>query len=170
MTIRDHLRARHVDVDRYTVAVDEEEGVATFLLYDRAGAVAGYQQYRPAAGKEKKNHPREGRYFTYKTAGRLPVFGMETWQSSCPLFITEGIFDAVRLHNEGVSAIATLSNDPKWLRQWLWILQRPIYAVCDPGDSGKRLARYAHKSFTCAGRDLGDMNDNEVRDVVRHFA
>lgn len=166
MIIRDHLESRHCNLDYYNVTVDEEEGLATFLLSDSGFSVSGYQQYRPSADKKKKNHPREGRYFTYRTKGKFPVFGMESWYWTNHLFIIEGIFDCVRLHNLGHSAIATLSNDPKELRNWVLMMNRPVYAICDPGSSGVKMAKYAHKHFTCIETDLGDMRQEDVEKVV----
>lgn len=169
VNIAAHLKARHTDVSRYRVAIDQEEGVATFLLYDLSGAVAGYQQYRPAADKAKKNHPREGRYFTYKSPGRNAVFGLESWSWSRPLYLVEGIFDCVRLHNLGLSAIATLSNDPRQLRSWLRSIGRPLHAICDAGEGGRKLAKFAHHHITCAEKDLGAMTDAEVSETVNRF-
>lgn len=169
MSIAQHLLDRHTDVRKYRVEIDEKEGVAIFLLFDLSGAVAGYQQYRPSADKTKKNHPRDGRYFTYKSPGKLGVFGLETWAWSNPLFLVEGIFDCVRLHNLGYSAIATLSNDPKHLREWLWVINRPIYAICDSGDGGSKLASFAHRHVTCEEGDLGSMTDDQVDRIVLNF-
>ncbi|WP_312405165.1 toprim domain-containing protein [Rhizobium sp.] len=169
MTIADHLAERHADVSKYSVTIDDKEGVATFLLFDLSGAVAGYQQYRPAADKAKKNHPREGRYFTYKSSGRHAVFGLESWNWSMPLYLVEGIFDCVRLHNLGLAAIATLSNDPRPLRSWLWSLGRPLYTICDAGEAGRKMAKFAHRHVTCAEKDLGAMTDAEVAETVSRF-
>lgn len=166
-TVADNLRRRHVVDGRYPVYVDETEGVATFMLFDLSGALCGYQQYRPSAGKERKNHPREGRYYTYRIDGRLPVFGLQTWGWSRELFITEGIFDCVRIHNLGFAAIAVLSNDPKHMRSWFRAMSRTIFAVCDGGPSGIKLAKYADRHVACPeGRDLGDMADDEVRKTI----
>lgn len=169
MSISSHLAERHANASLYNVTIDEQEGVATFLLYDLSGAVAGYQQYRPAADKAKKNHPRQGRYFTYKSPGRNAVFGLESWAWSQPLYLVEGIFDCVRLHNLGLSAIATLSNDPRGLASWFRAIGRPLYAICDAGEAGRKLAKFAHRHVTCAGMDLGAMSDGEVAETVRCF-
>jgi hypothetical protein len=169
MSVAQHLLDRHTDASRYSVIIDEPAGVATFLLFDLSGAVSGYQQYRPAAEKVRKNDQEHGRYFTYKSTGRQAVFGLESWRWSRPLYIVEGIFDCVRLHNIGYSAIATLSNDPKQLAEWLWTINRPIYAVCDSGDGGEKLAAFAHRHVTCNGGDLGSMTDDEVARTLAAF-
>jgi hypothetical protein len=73
--------------------------------------MTGFQQYRPAANKQKDNHPRDSRYFTYRKNRVVGVWGLESWSLSNTLFVTEGVFDAARLTARGYSAIATLSND-----------------------------------------------------------
>lgn len=166
-----NLAARHVKPELYTVHIDEDKGVATFMLFDLSGALCGYQQYRPSATKEKKNHPREGRYYTYRIEGRTPVFGLETWSWSRALFIVEGIFDCVRIHNLGYSAVAVLSNDPKHMRSWFRAMSRPIFAICDGGAAGTKLAKFGHRHAVCpVGRDLGDMCDSEVQSIVGNLA
>lgn len=173
--VAENLKSRHVQDGLYPVHIDEDEGVATFMLFDLSGALCGYQQYRPAAGKEKKNHPREGRYYTYRIEGRIPVFGLETWRWSKPLFITEGIFDCVRIHNLGYAGVAVLSNDPKHMRSWFRGTSRTILAVCDGGGDGIKLAKYGHRHVVCPdGRDLGEMSEAEVlrtvHSLLRHPA
>lgn len=137
------------------------------MLFDLSGAVCGYQQYRPDADKMKKNHPREGRYFTYRTPGRTAVFGLETWSWSTPLFLVEGIFDCVRIHNAGFAAIAMLTNDPKHLGGWLRSLSRPLFAICDSGAAGLKLAKFADRYALCPeGQDLGSMSDDGANDLI----
>lgn len=170
MSVYEHLIERHMQPESYTSFVDERERVASFMLYDLSGRLTGFQQYRPDADKTKSNHPRESRYFTYATKGKTPVFGMETFDWTNHLFIVEGIFDAVRLHNYGHSAIALLSNNTKSLRNWLWMLNRPIFAVCDGGETGKHLIKFSHKAFACDGEsDLGDMSEKEVQEIIAFF-
>lgn len=168
--ISQHLNERFVNLFLYNPIIDEEEGVATFLLYNLSGQICGYQQYRPSAGKEKKNHPREGRYFTYRTSGKVAVFGLEVFNRNGPLFVTEGIFDCVRIHNLGFAAIATLSNDPKHISSWLNTLGRKTVAVCDPGASGDRIKKYTNYYIKPnINKDLGDMTNKEVEEVLKDY-
>lgn len=167
MTIQQHLLNRHCNPEWYRIFIDEVEGVASFLLYDLSGAIVGYQQYRPRASKNKSNHPRQSRYFTYRNKDRLGVFGLETWDWSEPLFICEGIFDAVRLHQFGFAAIATLSNDPKFLDEWFFLTQRSIYSICDEGKAGDMLKEYTHRHRICRQGDLGDMSESDIVAVLR---
>lgn len=175
MNLREHLLERHLDPSAYSVFLDDEEGMATFLLFDLSGRVVGYQQYRPNAPKMLKNDPREGRYYTYVTGKKeerqIALWGFESWDFSPGLlFLTEGIFDAVRLHNLGLTALATLSNDPKFIRPWLVSVRRHVVSVCDEGPSGVKLAKFGHESLVCsAAKDLGDMTDSEVREMFARW-
>jgi hypothetical protein len=178
-----HVKDRHVNTDLHTVWVDEVEHVATFPLWTLSGQLAGYQRYRPSAGKVQKNDT-DGRYYTYrgcklvhKHSQTVAVWGMESWYLSNTLFVFEGVFDAARVTELGYSAIATLSNDPNTdTRNWLYCVkqQRPVVAVCDPGKAGAKLASVGHMSHTVdipnlPDGDLGDADDSYVRQLLREY-
>jgi hypothetical protein len=148
------------------------EDVATFPLWNLSGQLVGYQQYRPHASKDEKNDPREGRYFTRVKDRRIGVWGLESWNFSDTLFITEGIFDACRLTRLGVSAIASLSNDvaPN-VAQWLWTVgkSRSVVAVCDNDRAGRRLAKYASVYHIVGHGDLGDATEDYVKKLIEEY-
>ena len=77
-SLSEHLSSRHVNFFLHKVWLNEENRVATFPLYNLSGLMVGYQMYRPGASKERKNDPREGRYFTRKSEGTLAVWGLTT--------------------------------------------------------------------------------------------
>lgn len=159
-----------MDVARYHVHIDEDDRTATFLLFNLSGQICGYQRYRPDASKVKNNDPQLSRYYTYRPSIGIGVWGLETINYSSVLFLTEGIFDAVRLHNLGYSAIATLSNDPKFLPPWLMALSRPTVAVCDSGQAGTKLGAYGHRAVTCPeGLDLGAMGEVDIKRLIHPF-
>lgn len=164
MSVTQHLLERHVDLDLHRPVVDELDGVATFFLWNLSGQLVGYQQYRPGATKERHNHPKEGRYFTYRKQPTVCVFGVESLHLSPEvLFVTEGVFDATRLTEKGYSAVATLSNDPSPdLKNWLRCLNRRVVAVCDNDKAGRKLAKFGTESVTMESHDLGDSTDEEV--------
>lgn len=163
-----HFRDRHLQPERYSVHWDDE--TACFVLFNLSGEIVGYQRYRPFAPKVMRNDEVEGRYYTYYTGDkhnkRFSVWGLESFSyDSRFTFVTEGIFDACRFHNFGWPAIAVLSNDPKYLRNWLYIVgqQRKLITVCDGDDAGRRLAKFGHTSFICpVGIDVGDATDQWV--------
>lgn len=177
MNLEQHLLSRHCDVQFYRPALDEQEGTATFLLWNLSGQLTGYQVYRPNANKEKKNDPREGRYYTYRAPegdlegpkqarNKLAFFGTETLNRPGPLFLTEGLFDAVRLHNRGFAALALLSNDPKQFRAALTALGRRLIAICDNDAAGRKLAKIGDSHYVCTGHDLGDMTETQITQMM----
>ncbi len=152
--------------------MNEEKVCAVFPLYTLDGKMVGYQNYLPLMGKEKNNNPYESRYFLKFPNGHIGVWGLESWSFTNTLFVTEGIFDAARLTEMGVSAIALLSSNPKPLWPFLRLtrLYRPIVAICDQDDAGALLAKFGHKSYTVqSGKDLGDASENEVSWIVKSF-
>ena len=149
--------------------VDVEEDVATFYLWNLSGQMVGYQQYRRSAGKEKKNSPREGRYFTYRKAPTVAVFGVESLHLRPDVvFVTEGCFDAMRLTEMGYPAVAVLSNDPsKDVYNWLHSLGRKVVVVHDNDKAGLRLAKFGDFAVTTGEKDLGDSSDEEVTNLLK---
>lgn len=172
MMIKEHLQSRYLDMNLHSVWIDETEGVATFPLWNLSGKIIGYQQYRPNADKQKKNHPKMGRYFTYLKDKVVGVWGLESWNFSKTLYVTEGVFDACRLTRYGYSAIATLSNDiSPSLEAWMWIVRqnRFVVAVCDNDVAGQRLAKFGHSAYFVQNGDLGDASEAEVKKLLKKY-
>jgi hypothetical protein len=174
VTVLENLKSRHVDLNVHTAWVDEEEGVATFPLWNLSGQMVGYQQYRPAGDKKSFNHPKDGRYFTWRKDKVVGVWGLESWSFSNVLFVTEGVFDAARLTAHGVSAIATLSNDvDPSLKRWLWTIRksRLVVAVCDNDAAGRKLASCGNRYHVMdEGKDMGDASDEYVRNFLKSYS
>lgn len=82
-SVRENLKERHFNLALHKAWVDEEEGVATFPLYNGEFHLVGYQQYRPLGSKKAFNNPREGKYYTYrKGEDNYGVWGMESWYNT----------------------------------------------------------------------------------------
>lgn len=171
MTVRAHLLSRHLNPDRYHCVVDEENNVVTFFSFNLSGKVNGFQQYRPGASKEPNNCPREGRYFTYGSPGERVMWGMESfYYRDDVLFVTEGVFDAVRLHNLGLPAVAVFTCNPKDLTNWFGMINRKVVMVADDDKAGEFFLKLGHECLVCkGGKDLGDMTDEQVRDLVKEY-
>ena len=170
MTLLQHLHSRKLDTDLHRVWLNENEGVAVFPIWNLSGQLVGYQQYRPSATKEKNNNPLESRYFTRVKDGRVGVWGLESWNLSNTLFVTEGIFDACRLTYFGYSAICVFGNDvqPSTAR-WLWSVRksRPVVSICDGDSAGRRLRHLGNSFVTVEGyNDLGDASDEYVLKII----
>lgn len=171
MSLVEHLRSRHLDLELHRPMLDEEEGVATFFLYNLSGQLVGFQQYRPSASKSKSNSPRNSRYFTFRKAPTVAVFGVESLDlTPGVVFVTEGVFDAARLTSLGVSAVAVLSNNPTSdVKNFLACLGRRVVAVCDNDAAGRRLAALGDVAVFTEGKDLGESSEEFVHGLVARF-
>lgn len=174
MNVLKHLKSRYFDTNVHTAWIDEDEGVATYPLWNLTGQMVGFQQYRPSATKKKDNHPRESRYFSWRKNKVVGVWGLESWNFTDTLFVTEGVFDAARLTSRGYSAIATLSNDlDDSHKGWLWLVRkaRRVVVVCDNDAAGRKLAKYGHLHHVMSdGKDLGEASDEYVTELLREYA
>jgi len=172
MDLTQHLKDRHVNLDSHRFLLDEEAQVATALLYNLSGQICGYQQYRPLVGKTRRNDPKEGRYYTYKTEGTLAVFGVESLHLTPHLvFLVEGMFDAARLCSRGFSALAVLSNNPTQdLKGWLKCLNRKVVALCDDDAPGLKLAAFGHEAVVMKSHDVGDSTEAELDELLNKYS
>jgi len=88
------------------------------------------------------------------------------------LFVVEGVFDAVKLHRQGMPAIAVLTSTPsKQMIAWLRSLGRTIIAVLDndtAGQSSNILMTGADVVVESPlnRKDLGESTDSEVAYLV----
>jgi hypothetical protein len=161
-----------MDQNLHHVWVCEELECATFPLWNLSGQLVGYQRYRPFKSKVPNNNPTEGRYFTRVKDSKVGVWGLESWNLSETLFVTERVFDACRLTYYGYSAIAVLSCDlSQTTRSWLSLVRarRKVVVVCDADPSGKKLAKYGHVSYTLPEGDLGDASEEMVMELCKKY-
>jgi hypothetical protein len=173
MNVLEHLKSRHFDSVVHTVWVDDDEGVATYPLWNLTGQMVGYQQYRPSATKKRDNHPRDSRYFNWRKDKVVGAWGLESWKFSNTLFVTEGVFDACRLTSRGFSAVALLSNDiDSSTREWLYMVKsnRFVVAVCDNDVAGRKLAKCGHVAHVMEdGKDMGEASDEYVTNFLKEY-
>lgn len=184
MSLKEHLLSRGVDPDRTPVVIDEKRGIATFLIWNLSGQLVGYQQYNPMG--DKKLHSLDFsqkdkmKYYTYageegdpsfkKGKKRLLAWGMETVGLDTGfVFVAEGVFDAVKIHNAGFPALAMISNDPHPLRPFFYALNKIVIAILDRGSAGRRLKKFADYAFTTPEpySDLGEMPQEQVDIFLR---
>lgn len=171
MDVKAHLLSRGLRPERYRfVVTDDDEGVAWFALWNLSGQLVGYQQYRPDGDKKNHNDPKSGKYYTY-AKDNIAVWGLETLEYRHDvLFLTEGIFDAVKLHDLNLPAIAVLANNPRSIRPWLNSLARTTVGVCDNDPAGKALGKLCDHALHCTTeKDLGAMTPEEVREFVKFY-
>lgn len=184
-SVAQHLKKRYMNTHLHKVWVSEENRCATFPLWNLSGQMVGYQRYQPDKSKTQNNDPTEGRYFTragsnevgtYSTEkwakGPVAVWGLEAWNLSSTLFLTEGIFDAARVTDRGYAALAVLSYavSPQ-LKNWLYIVKqvRQVVCVCDNDESGLKLAKYGHKAHVVPDGDLGSSTQDYVDQLLEEY-
>lgn len=169
-----HLRARGLDRDLPGVVIDDVSGRVSFLLYDLSGRLIGVQKYNPFS--DQKNNG--GRYKTYVAKcpcgqQHIAVWGLQFYRTDLPfVFLTEGIFDAIRIINAGWPAIALLSCDiPRTTRTWLKTLPQIRVAILDTDKAGKKMSRYGDRSFVVPSpyKDLGDMPAQPAQDYINRL-
>ena len=178
--IEQHLKDRGVDPDKIKVIVDKESNIANFLLYNLSGQLIGYQQYNP--NKPKEHYKGEWgkdlvKYYTYVSkegTGKdtfISVWGLQNidFDTDKEIWITEGIFDAVKLVNAGLPALAVLTSTPSsQLKQWFRITGKKIIAILDSDDAGSKLKSTADVAYVTPKpyKDLGEMPQKEVNEFV----
>lgn len=164
LTNLQHLKDRHFNINRYS-GVRVLDDVIILPLWNLSGQFVGYQQYRPGADKQARNDPREGRYYTSihgnKNEKPIGVWGLESYfYRNDVLFITEGAFDACRLHNFNIPAVALLNSSYEHYKNWLNTLNRRIIKVED--DHASELGPYTGLIIPPEYGDIGEMSDETI--------
>jgi len=149
------------------------DGRAHFLLYSLSGKLVGYQRYNPIG--DKKSHSNkigeDAKYYTYMAKGENSFWGAHSFNSGLPyIFITEGIFNAVKAQNAGHPCLAMLSSCPsKSSVGFLNMLPQRKIIICDNDGAATGVFRrlrgtkiYPPKKYG----DLGDMPQEEATDFL----
>jgi hypothetical protein len=177
-SIKQNLIDRHVDLDLHEVFICETTRTATFWLGNLSDMYVGYQVYRPDADKTTKNDEK-GRYYTHRGEKLIPrksktvaLWGLESYNLSNVLFVTEGIFDAARFTKMGFSAVAALANDPdKSTRNWFNIVSktRKVVAICDSGRPGLKLRTVGQSYYIMKDLDASEAPEEEIQHILETY-
>lgn len=165
--MRQHLKKRFFAPHLYDGLTVSDESM-TVMLWNLSGQATGYQVYSPLKPK-KSSIPQEAKYFTHVTKGHTAMFGIETVNWNSPfMFITEGIFDAAKLHWFGLPAVAVLGNNPQHLIPWFKILPFKVIATVQGDKAGLMLALTTDEAvFLPEGEDVNSLSD---LDFVKLFS
>ena len=182
LKLLNHLKFRDLDITTNRCLLNEENDEVYFLLWNLSGQLQGYQKYFFEGVKihDSNKAAREGilaKYFTWVTKVdrrvEVAVYGLETYKwDGKYLFITEGIFDIIKIHNLGEPGIATLMNDPpKSYKGWLKTIPQKKIVIYDNDKAGEKLAELGDYAFTVPSpyKDLGDMPQNEVAVFIKNI-
>jgi hypothetical protein len=170
--MKSHLMSRYVDIKLHRPIFTKQ--TATFLLYNYNGQLVGWQRYAPN-NKHLSNNSFSGKYYTYRSNSQIAVFGLESVNlNSEIIFITEGIFDAVRLTAKGFSAIALLTNAPNSsMLNFLSCLGRQLVGICDNDNGGMflktKLSKITKNFYTPSCKDLGESSDFEIKTIINTY-
>lgn len=167
--MQEHLKQRFFTPSLYDgVTITDED--MTVLLWNFSGQLVGYQVYSPLKPK-KADVPRDAKYFTHSTAEMSAVWGLETLGWANFFFVTEGLFDAARLHSFGISAIAVFGNNPTKLTSWLRTLPYLTIAAVQGDAAGMKLATCADEAvFLPEGHDVGSLSNEMFVEVFQKYA
>lgn len=167
-TILENLIARHMNPHRPGLILDHANNIATFWLYNLSGELVGYQRYNPNADKQKKNDP-EGRYYNYIVSEgqkkKIAMWGLESLDLNPRLlFVTEGIFDANRVHLAGFPCVAILTNNNPSFKAWFKATGRRVIALLDNDKAGEMVKGLVKEHWTVPApyKDLDEMPQHEV--------
>ena len=178
--IEKHLTDREVVLDNpnYPVYVDKKNNVAYFPLFNLSGKFVGYQRYNPKGikGIDSPKIPNDQKkYFTHvtkenpeKNISSIALYGLHTIDKRPYVFVVEGVFDAMKLIKLKQPVVAVLSNDPKHLQNFFFLLQKRIIVISDNDKAGKKLKRLSNDSYDTPDgyKDLGDMPLKEVKKFI----
>ncbi len=160
----EHLRNRGLN-NRIPFDIDYEQEIVSFPLFTPYGIRAGYQNYRWKCDKTKNNDEEHGRYFSWVCERHRysGFFGTETLDRPGPLFIVEGIWDAISIINCGYACLAVLGSTPSpamvdyVTRGCGKTASKFRVGILDGDDSYSTLKRLVHKSFTT--KPFKDINE-----------
>lgn len=148
------------------VILDEEKEVATFPFWTPGPIWNGYQEYRWQYGKEKRNNPKEGRYYTFKVEGRLPYYGAFSVAPNERLYVVEGVFEAIAVHAAGFPCIAVLSNSTKPFKDWLSIHPSKTIALIQPDKASEELKKGCD-GYIYLSRDADEYDTDSLRALLK---
>lgn len=167
--IRQNLIDRQFDIEKYSCWIDEESNQLTVPLFNLSGEMVGYQKYNPNSDSKKTNNPFDGRYFTRLSSNKTGIWGLESINHLPFVFVQEGIFDACRLHNLNLPAVAILSYSNKQVFQNLNLLNKKLISIIDNDSSGIKLGRkvddFIQISFENV-KDVGDCTDEQIYELL----
>lgn len=168
MDVQQHLVTRYLNLSLYPNAAISVD-TATFPLFSFDHRMVGFQRYRPDGIKSLRRDPKQGRYYTI--CSEPAVWGLESLElfDTDLVVVCESIFKACRFHNYGIPAIATLTNNPKPLKQQILNLKPTVVAVPDPDEPGQELINYG-THFVAPDKPIDDMSAYEFDEFIYlHF-
>jgi DNA primase len=152
-------------VKTFLLGYSNNQDMVTIPMYDPSGKVCVGFVARSVEGKEFKNTP--------KLPKSKILFNLHRARKYDTVYVVESSFDAIRLDQNGVPAVATLgANVSKTQADLLTKYFNDVIVIGDNDDAGKEmqkkiLDRLGHRatlvSLPSRFKDIGDMTDNDIQ-------
>lgn len=157
-------------VEKFKLGYSEKQDMVTVPVYAPTGICVGIVG-RSVDGKEFKNSP------------GLPkakvLFNLQRVKTSTTVFVVESSFDAIRLEQVGLSAVATLGANVSNIQ--IELLQKyfnDIIVIADNDEAGGNMkskildklgSRVSVAKLDNKYKDIGDMPDEEIKNLQYRF-
>lgn len=157
-------------VEKFKLGYSEKQDMVTVPVYAPTGICVGIVG-RSIDGKEFKNSP------------GLPkakvLFNLQRVKTSTTVFVVESSFDAIRLEQVGLSAVATLGANVSNIQ--IELLQKyfnDIIVIADNDEAGGNMkskildklgSRVSVAKLDNKYKDIGDMPDEEIKNLQYRF-
>jgi DNA primase len=156
-------------VDKFSLGYSENQDMVTIPISTPSGDMFVGFVARSVEGKEFKNTPKLPK-------GKI-LFNLHRARKHDTVYVVESSFDAIRLDQNGVPAVATLgANVSKTQTDLLTKYFNNVIVVGDNDDAGKEmqkkiLDKLGHRA-TLIGipsrfKDIGDMTDSDIQELTK---
>ena len=153
-----------VDHDTYKLGYSEAQDMVTIPQYDPSGTICVGFVGRSVEGKEFKNTP--------KLPKSKILFNLHRVKQSSTAYVVESSFDAIRLHQQGISAVATLGANVS-IKQCDLLLKyfNQVVVIGDNDEAGKMMSSKVLTKVGSRGiivtlpdrfKDIGELTTEDI--------
>jgi DNA primase len=154
-------------VRTFLLGYSNNQDMVTIPMYDPSGKVCVGFVARSVEGKEFKNTP--------KLPKSKILFNLHRARRYDTVYVVESSFDAIRLDQCGIPAVATLgANVSKFQTELLTKYFNSVIVVGDNDDAGSEMQlkiaeRLGHRAMLInipdRFKDIGDMSDSDIKEL-----
>ncbi len=154
-------------VKTYLLGYSNNQDMVTIPMYDPSGKICVGFVARSVEGKDFKNTP--------KLPKSKILFNLHRARKHDTVYVVESSFDAIRLDQNGIPAVATLgANVSKTQTDLLTKYFNSVIVVADNDDAGKEMqdkvlerlaARATSIKIPDRFKDIGDMTDSDIKEL-----
>lgn len=176
-----HLQSRGLtNYQQYGMTVTDNQSLY-IPLWNLSGQLVGFQTYIPdGERKHSKNLPAtDMKYYTSVSKLRtkqsnVAMFGLShICKHDRVLFVVEGVFDAISIHNCNRNAVAILGVGSAVNRQifnQLSVIGYKTVAVCDGDEAGSNLQKYTDDYIILPrNTDANDMHQTTLNTILNNY-